>query len=77
MQDYQKFGIQNHPAISAEYVRFLVSHSAQGAISRFEKELTDLKKKYEEINSIAKAAQSSANTATNKAKEAKDLAQKK
>lgn len=29
MQEYQKHGIQNHPAISAENVRFLVSHSVQ------------------------------------------------
>ena len=28
MQEYQKHGIENHPAISAEYVRFLVTHSA-------------------------------------------------
>ena len=70
MQDYMKHGIENHPAISAEYVRFLVSNSALGSISRFENQLKLLTTKLDEVSVQAKAAQSSASAAVNKANEA-------
>ena len=70
MQDYMKHGIENHPAISAEYVRFWVSNSALGSISRFESQLKMLSTKLDEVSSQAKAAQSSASAAVNKANEA-------
>ena len=74
MQEYQKHGIQNHPAISAECVRFLVSHSAQGSIAHVQKELEDLTKKVTEALNTAKTANSTASTAQNAANEAKKLA---
>ena len=77
MQEYQKHGIENHPAISAEYVRFLVANSALGSIASFTTQIKLIDKKLEELERIAKAAQSTAGTAMNRAEEAKALAQKK
>ena len=70
MQEYMKHGIENHPAISAEYVRFLVSNSALGSISRVESQLKVISTKLDEVATQAKAAQSSASAAVNKAYEA-------
>lgn len=77
MQDYQKHGIENHPAISTEYVRFLVAHSAQGALAQFDKDFKALENKLKSVEATAKAAQSAAGTAQNIALEAKTLALKK
>ena len=77
MQEYQKHGIENHPAISAEYVRFLVANSALGSIANFTTQIKHIDKKLEELEKIAKAAQSTAGTAMNRAEEAKALALKK
>lgn len=77
MQEYQKHGIENHPAISAEYVRFLVTHSGQGSIVQFKRDLPKLESTVNELASVAKATQSTAGTALNKAEEAKKLAAKK
>ena len=77
MQQYQKHGIENHPAISAEYVRFLVANLALGSISKFSAQLKNIEEKLEEIEKIAKAAQSTVGTAINRADETKKLAAKK
>ena len=77
MQDYLRHGIENHPAISAEYVRFLVTNSPLGMVSKFDLQLKSLNEKLEEVSAQAKAAQSSAGTAMNKALEAKKAADKK
>ena len=74
MQEYQKHGIENYPAISAEYVRFLVFHSAQGSIAKFDTQIKSLEDKAKEALTTAKAAQSTAGTAQNTANEAKKLA---
>ena len=77
MQEYQKHGIENHPTISVEYVRFLVTHSGQGSIAQFKRDLAKLETSVDELASVAKAAQSTAGTALNRAEEAKKLAAKK
>ena len=77
MQEYQKHGIENHPAISAAYVRFLVSHSGQGEIAKFKKELGSLSSKLDTVKAAAKAAQCASSTAVNAANEAKKAAAKK
>ena len=77
MQEYQKHGIENHPAISAEYVRFLVAHSALGSISKFEDRFKSIDAKIESFLATSKAAQSTAGTALTRAEEAKKLAAKK
>lgn len=77
MQDYQKHGIENHPAISAEYNRFLVANSGQGAMSRFNSSIEDLEAKLKDTLSVAKVTQSFANTAQNTANEGKTIALKK
>ena len=77
MQEYQKHGIANHPAISAEYVRFLVANSALSSVARFEDKFKVMEGKLEEFIATAKAAQATAGTAINRAEEAKKLAAKK
>lgn len=77
MQQYQKHCIENHPAISAEYVRFLVANSALGSIQRFEKYFKSIDESLKDLDTRTKAAQSTAGTALNRAEEAKKLALKK
>ena len=77
MQQYLRHGIENHPAISSEYVRFLVANSPLGAVVRIEGEVKSLVHKIDEVGAKAKAAQSTANTAQNTAVEAKKIAEKK
>lgn len=76
MQQYQKHGIENHPAILAEYVRFLFAHSALGTIAKFESKFENIEAGIKEIGNAAKAAQSTAGTAQNKAMGAIKIAQK-
>lgn len=71
MQKYQKHGIENHPAISAEYVRFLVTNSAHGANTKVNLQMSDWEKKLNEALTIAMAANSIAGIAQNAAAEAK------
>ena len=77
MKAYQRHGIENHPAISAKYVRFLVSNSALGSVQKFQTQIADLDVRVTEALSTAKAAQATAGTVMNKAEEAKTLAKKK
>ena len=77
MQDYLRHGIENHPAISAEYVRFLVSNSPLGLLTRSENQVKSNTAKLEDVNATCKAAQAAAGTAMNKAVEAKKIAEKK
>ena len=53
MQDYMRHGIENHPAISAEYVRFLVTNSSLGSVARFDHDLKDLQ---EQMSNVATRA---------------------
>ena len=76
MQKYLKHRIENHPAISSEYVKFLVSNSPLVAVIKLEGELKSLGTKIEEVGSKVKAAQSTANVAQNTAVEAKKIAEK-
>ena len=77
MQDYMRHGIENHPAIAAEYVRFLVANSGLGTMEKLTTSLKSLTTKIDDAVAKAKAAQSAATTATNKAFEAIELAKKK
>ena len=77
MQDYMRHGIENHPAIAAEYVRFLVANSGLGTMDRLSTSLKTLTTKVDDAVAKAKAAQSAATTATNKAFEAIEIAKKK
>lgn len=63
MQQYLRHGIENHPAISAEYVRFLVANSALDSVMKIDGEIKALTNKIDKIASKAKAAQSTACTA--------------
>lgn len=77
MQDYMRHGIENHPAISAEYVRFLVLNSGVGTMAKIQEKMKEVESKLEEIGAQAKAAQSAASRANNTAEAAKKLAEKK
>lgn len=63
MQQYLRHGIENHPAISSQYVRFLVANSPLGAVIKLEGVVNALGNKIEDVGNKAKAAQSAANTA--------------
>ena len=77
MRDYMRHGIENHPSMASEYVRFLVANSGLSKIERMESRLKAL----EEDNKILKRdvaqADKAAKSAANKAEEAKLLAKKK
>ena len=74
MKSYQRHGIENHPAISSEYVRFLVANTGLGSIAKFKEQFKAVELSITEVAKTAKAAQSAANTAQNTAAEAKKLA---
>ena len=63
MQEYLRHGIENHPAISSQYVRYLVANSPLGAVIKLEGVVNTLGNKIQDVGNKAKAAQSAANTA--------------
>ena len=63
MQEYMRHGIENHPAISAEYVRFLVLNSGVGTMAKIQEKMIIMDLKLEATGAQAKAAQSAAEAA--------------
>ena len=77
MKEYVKHGIENHPSIAAEYVRFLVANSGLARLEVVEKRVLKLE---DGVNAMVKkleALKKVADTALTKATEAYALAKKK
>ena len=70
MAEYTNLGFKDHPAVAAEYVKFLATHSAHQDLAKMKKELVL-------IQSTAKSAQTEAKQATSTAKDALRIAKAK
>ena len=67
MREYSRYGIENHPSISSEYVRFLVANSGLTKIEALSLKCDKMATEVKEAKVSATAAQKAANTAANKA----------
>ena len=70
MREYMEYGIDNHPSISSEYVRFLVAHSGLTRLDRLEKRMLLLEKDNEELKKQVINGVKAATTASNKVEQA-------
>ena len=78
MREYMEHGIENHPSISSEYVRFLVAHSGLTRLDRLEKRMLVLERDNDELKKQVINAVKAATTASNKAEQAlKEVKNKK
>ena len=77
MRDYMKHGIENHPSMASEYVRFLVANSGWSKMQQIEGRLKKLEEENIQLKKDVVAADKAAKSAGNKADEAKTLAKKK
>mmetsp|Transcript_58127 Transcript_58127/g.69339 ORF Transcript_58127/g.69339 Transcript_58127/m.69339 type:complete len:90 (+) Transcript_58127:671-940(+) len=73
MNEFTSVSFKDHPAISSEYVKFLVSDTGFEKVERIEKLLRELKEISRNVEKIAQEANKSSNTMGNKAKEAYEL----
>ena len=67
MREYSKYGIENHPSISSEYVRFLVANSGLSKIEALSSQCVKMASDVKDAKASATAAQKAANSAANKA----------
>ena len=78
MKQYSKHGLENHPSIAAEYVRFLVANSGLGRLEKVEKRVLKLEDgmnaTVKRLDALKKVV---ADSALTKANEAYSLAKKK
>lgn len=74
MREYMKYGIENHPSIASEYVRFLVANCGLSKIASLETRCLKLESDVKELRTLVGNASKSATSAANKADEAKKLA---
>ena len=70
-------GIENHPSISSEYVRFLVANCGLGRISKLEASNDKLSNEVAELKKTVASQNKTLSTLENKAKEALKLAKKR
>ena len=77
MREYCKHGLENHPSIAAEYVRFLVANSGLGRIEKVETRVLKLEDGMNMIVKRLDALKKVADSALTKANEAYQLAKKK
>ena len=77
MKEYVKHGIENHPSIAAEYVRFLVANSGLARLEVVEKRVLKLEEGVNGIMKKLEALKKVADSALTKATEAHSLAKKK
>ncbi len=83
-EQFMSHGIKNAPAVSASYVRFVITHSNMGKVSGLLEENKDLKRKIEEMNTtlgavkkIAEGAKRTADQAMSKATASPPVKKKK
>ena len=60
-----RYGIENHPSITSEYVKFLVTSSSYGGNSEVENTIQKLEDKVSELERTAKGAKTGAESAEN------------
>ena len=66
MEEYMKYGIDNHTSISSEYVKFLMTNSSsRGETSGGGDKLDGLEERMTEVEKVAKGVKSSAGSAYN------------
>jgi len=70
LREYQKHGIENHPSIASEYVRFLVANSGGLRIEKLELKYDSLEKSIKELTKAVESIRKIAGNALNKADEA-------
>ena len=77
MRDYMKHGLENHPSMASEYVRFLVANSGMSKMEKMEERLRAVEEENKILKRDVAQADKAAKSAANKAEEAKLLAKKK
>ena len=77
MREYMRYGIENHPSIASEYVRFLVAHSALPKVEAVNNKLVKVQDSLSTLSNKLKTLEKDAKTAANKADEALKLAKNK
>ena len=77
MREYMRHGIENHPSMASEYVRFLVANSGLSKIDKMETRLKALEEENKILKRDVAQADKAAKSAANKAEEEKLLAKKK
>ena len=77
MREYMRHGIENHPSMASEYVRFLVANSGLSKMEKMEARLSALEEENKILKRDVAQADKAAKSAANKAEEAKLLAKKK
>ena len=66
MHEYMRYWIENHPSISSEYVKFLVTNSStreQG--SGMEDKIEKMEERLDEVEKVATGAKSTSGSASN------------
>lgn len=74
MKEYVKHGIENHPSVASEYVRFLVANTGHAKVEQLDTKVEKLESTIKSLETRLKAAEKSATTAANRADEAAKLA---
>ena len=77
MAEYTRIGFKNHPHISSVYVRYLIKHAGIERVIKLEAENLALKERLRDLETLVKEVRKKADTAMNRADEAKKLASKK
>ena len=77
LKEYMTHGIENHPSIASEYVRFLVAHSGLTRLDKLEARVLKLETELKSTTAIATTAKRVADTALTKATEAMKEAKKR
>ena len=77
MREYMINGVENHPSISSEYVRFLVANCGLERIVQLEAKATALTAELQEVKKIAQEAKKAAISASNKADQVEKASKKK
>ena len=62
-QELMSYGIKNAPAVSASYVRFVITHSNMGRVSSLLEENKTLKRKHEELTTVVADVKKTAESA--------------
>jgi len=77
MEEYMRYGIENHPSISSEYVIFLTTNSAaRGKEGGGEEMFERLEERVDEVEKVAKGAKYAAGTVSNGLDQLKNRAEK-
>jgi len=66
MEEYMRFGIENHPSISSEYVKFLITNSVtkdqeEGGLEEVKK----VEERLDEVEKLSRGSKSDAGSASN------------